>query len=66
MLILLSKSVNKAMQKDTDEISIGILDIYGFEIFKVSILTSPYVVLIRANVLDAMIYFLCISIQLFS
>jgi len=27
-------SVNRAMQKDTDEISIGILDIYGFEIFK--------------------------------
>ena len=66
MIILLSKSVNKAMQKDTDEISIGILDIYGFEIFKVSISNSPYVVLIRANVLDAMIYFLCIRIQLFS
>ncbi|XP_065059730.1 unconventional myosin-Ie-like [Rhopilema esculentum] len=30
----LVESVNKAMQKDTDEISIGILDIYGFEIFK--------------------------------
>ena len=27
-------SVNKAMVKDTDEINIGILDIYGFEIFQ--------------------------------
>lgn len=28
------QSVNKAMVKDRDEINIGILDIYGFEIFE--------------------------------
>jgi myosin heavy subunit len=28
------QSVNKAMVKDADEINIGILDIYGFEIFQ--------------------------------
>eukprot|EP00794_Sanderia_malayensis_P009899 gene9900-10912_t len=34
MFDYLVTSVNKAMQRDKDEISIGILDIYGFEIFK--------------------------------
>ncbi|XP_064390451.1 unconventional myosin-Ie-like [Halichondria panicea] len=29
----LVQSVNKAMQKDKDELTIGVLDIYGFEIF---------------------------------
>lgn len=29
-----SKAVNKAMQKDQVEITIGVLDIYGFEIFQ--------------------------------
>ena len=28
------QSVNKAMRKDYEEINIGILDIYGFEIFE--------------------------------
>ena len=28
------QSVNKAMRKDLEEINIGILDIYGFEIFQ--------------------------------
>lgn len=28
------QSVNKAMRKDYEEINIGILDIYGFEIFQ--------------------------------
>ena len=30
------QSVNKAMQKDKDELVVGVLDIYGFEIFMVS------------------------------
>ncbi len=30
-----TQSVNKAMQKDKDELTIGVLDIYGFEIFMV-------------------------------
>ena len=29
------QSVNKAMQKKIDELTIGVLDIYGFEIFQV-------------------------------
>ena len=32
-----SQSVNKAMQKEKQELTIGVLDIYGFEIFIVSI-----------------------------
>ena len=31
-----NQSVNKAMQKNIDELSIGVLDIYGFEIFQVN------------------------------
>ena len=27
--------VNKAIQKDQEELNIGVLDIYGFEIFQV-------------------------------
>lgn len=30
------QSVNRAMQKDKDELVCGVLDIYGFEIFMVS------------------------------
>lgn len=30
------QSVNKAMQKDVNELTIGVLDIYGFEIFQVN------------------------------
>ena len=30
----LVESINKAMAKDRSQISVGILDIYGFEIFK--------------------------------
>ena len=30
------QSVNKAMQKKVDELTIGVLDIYGFEIFQVN------------------------------
>ena len=29
------QGINEAMQKDQDEMSIGVLDIYGFEIFEV-------------------------------
>lgn len=29
------KAINKAMQKDHEEFNIGVLDIYGFEIFQV-------------------------------
>lgn len=32
--IFLLQSVNKAMKKEQEEINIGILDIYGFEIFE--------------------------------
>jgi len=32
----LVQSVNKAMQKDVVELTIGVLDIYGFEIFQVN------------------------------
>lgn len=31
------KAVNAAMHKDGVDLSIGILDIYGFEIFQVSV-----------------------------
>lgn len=34
------QSVNKAMQKDVDELTIGVLDIYGFEIFQVNLSLS--------------------------
>lgn len=34
----LKKAINKAMQKDHEEFNIGVLDIYGFEIFQVKIL----------------------------
>ena len=30
------QAVNRAMQKDKDELVCGVLDIYGFEIFMVS------------------------------
>ena len=36
--ILLEQAVNKAMQKDATDLSIGVLDIYGFEIFQVCLL----------------------------
>ena len=29
------QGINEAMQKDKEEMSIGVLDIYGFEIFEV-------------------------------
>ena len=29
--------INKAMQKDQEELNIGVLDIYGFEIFQVGL-----------------------------
>lgn len=31
------QAVNRAMQKDKDELICGVLDIYGFEIFMVSL-----------------------------
>lgn len=34
--VLFLQSINKAMQKPYEEYSIGVLDIYGFEIFQVS------------------------------
>lgn len=33
----LVQSVNTAIRKDYDELNIGVLDIYGFEIFQVGI-----------------------------
>ena len=36
VICLLLQSVNKAMQKQVDELTIGVLDIYGFEIFQVN------------------------------
>lgn len=33
------KAINKAIQKPYEEFSIGVLDIYGFEIFQVSPVT---------------------------
>lgn len=33
---MFSQAINKAMQKDRQELTIGVLDIYGFEIFMVS------------------------------
>lgn len=35
----LLKAINKAIQKPYEEFSIGVLDIYGFEIFQVSPVT---------------------------
>lgn len=34
------QAINKAIQKPYEEFSIGVLDIYGFEIFQVSPLTA--------------------------
>ncbi len=31
------QSVNRAMQKEKNELTIGVLDIYGFEIFMVGV-----------------------------
>lgn len=36
----LFKAINKAIQKPHEEFSIGVLDIYGFEIFQVSPVTT--------------------------
>lgn len=33
---VLFQGINDAMQKEKEEMSIGVLDIYGFEIFEVS------------------------------
>lgn len=39
----LPKAINKAIRKPHEEFSIGVLDIYGFEIFQVSpVTTSRY------------------------
>uniref|UniRef100_A0A673II99 Osteoclast-stimulating factor 1 n=1 Tax=Sinocyclocheilus rhinocerous TaxID=307959 RepID=A0A673II99_9TELE len=35
----LVEAINKAMQKPNEELSVGVLDIYGFEIFQVNILS---------------------------
>ena len=35
ILYLFFQAINRAMEKDNSEISVGILDIYGFEIFQV-------------------------------
>lgn len=43
LVSLLLQSINKAIQKPHEEFSIGVLDIYGFEIFQVRLLiTSRY------------------------
>ncbi len=39
--VCLPQAINKAIQKPYEEFSIGVLDIYGFEIFQVSPLTVP-------------------------
>lgn len=36
MYLCVFQSVNKAMQKQQEELNMGVLDIYGFEIFQVS------------------------------
>ena len=36
MLVVALQFINKAMQKDQEGLTIGVLDIYGFEIFMVS------------------------------
>lgn len=36
----LPKAINKAIRKPHEEFSIGVLDIYGFEIFQVSPVTT--------------------------
>ena len=41
------QSVNRAMQKDKDELTIGVLDIYGFEIFMVHVKTYSKNILLR-------------------
>lgn len=33
--LFILQGINEAMQKEKDEMSIGVLDIYGFEIFEV-------------------------------
>ena len=38
--MLFPQTINAAMQKDTEELNIGVLDIYGFEIFQVSCMMS--------------------------
>lgn len=39
--ICLLQAINKAIQKPHEEFSIGVLDIYGFEIFQVSLVSQP-------------------------
>lgn len=41
----LRQAINKAIQKPHEEFSIGVLDIYGFEIFQVKALTYIYLTL---------------------
>ena len=36
------QGINEAMQKDKEEMSIGVLDIYGFEIFEVLFVSKTY------------------------
>lgn len=36
-VLVFLQSINKAMVKDHQELNVGVLDIYGFEIFQVSV-----------------------------
>lgn len=50
LVSLLLQSINKAIQKPYEEFSIGVLDIYGFEIFQVRLLiTSRYLTFARIH-----------------
>lgn len=50
LVCLLLQSINKAIQKPYEEFSIGVLDIYGFEIFQVRLLiTSRYLTFARIH-----------------
>ena len=41
LFLFQTQSINKAMQKDHEEFNIGVLDIYGFEIFQVNTFFLP-------------------------
>jgi len=51
MFVLLFQSVNKAMQKDVEELAIGVLDIYGFEIFQVKTVTFIHWQIVLSDVI---------------
>uniref|UniRef100_A0A673IDX2 Osteoclast-stimulating factor 1 n=1 Tax=Sinocyclocheilus rhinocerous TaxID=307959 RepID=A0A673IDX2_9TELE len=61
----LVEAINKAMQKPNEELSVGVLDIYGFEIFQVNILSFiSYPLIVIAYYKEGILIFYSLISQL--